>query len=57
MLPTLQYETSKDLSDEENLKNYIIDPVNPKREELRKAESQEPESVLIMKKVVPAPGS
>lgn len=57
VLPTLQYETMEDLLDEENLKNYIIDPVNKKREELRKAKNDEPETILIRKKTVnPLPG-
>ena len=51
VLPTLQYETMEDLLDEENLKNYIIDPVNKKREELRQAKNAEPETILIKKKV------
>jgi len=50
VLPTLQYETMEDLLDEENLKNYIIDPVNSKREELRKAKISEPEPILMRKK-------
>lgn len=50
VLPTLQYETKEDLLDDENLKEYIIDPVNKKREELRKAKNEEPEPILIRKK-------
>ena len=51
VLPTLRYETMEDLLDEENLKSYIIDPVNKKREELRQAKNAEPETILIKKKV------
>lgn len=36
VLPTLQYQSMEDLLDDENLKEYIIDPVNKKHEELRK---------------------
>jgi hypothetical protein len=45
----------EDLLDEENLKNYIIDPVNKKREELRQSKDAEPKTILIRKKVVNAP--
>jgi len=55
VLPTLQYETSDALLDEDNLKQYIIDPVNKKREELRKEKNAEPQAILITKKVVSNP--
>lgn len=55
VLPTLKYESKEDLLDDENLKTYIIDPANAKREELRKAKSQEPETILIRKKSSPPP--
>src|SRR5262245_15501366 len=45
VLPILHYETKEDLLDDENLKEYIIDPVNKKREELRKAKNDEPEPI------------
>ena len=51
VLPTLQYETMDDLLDEDNLKNYIIEPVNKKREELRQAKQTEPEPILMKKKL------
>ena len=50
VLPTLKYESKEDLLDEENLKSYVIEPAFAKREELRKANSQEPEAILIPKK-------
>lgn len=50
VLPTLHYETKEDLLDDENLKDYIIDPVNRKRDELRKAKNDEPEPILIRKR-------
>ena len=50
VLPTLQYESKEDLLDDENLKTYIIDRAVAKREELRAAKSQEPETILIRKK-------
>ncbi len=50
VLPTLQYATKEDLLDDENLKTYIIDRAVAKREELRAAKSQEPETILIRKK-------
>lgn len=56
VLPTLQYESKEDLLDDENLKNYIIDPVTKKREELRNAKNAEPETILIRKKTVTTPG-
>jgi uncharacterized protein YjbI with pentapeptide repeats len=52
VLPTLKYESKEDLLDDENLKTYIIDRANAKLEELRKAKSQEPETILIRKKHV-----
>lgn len=50
VLSTLQYETKEDLLDDEILKTYIIDRAMAKREELRKAKSDEPEPILIRKK-------
>jgi hypothetical protein len=50
VLPTLKYESKEDLLDGENLKTYIIEPAFAKREELRKAKSEEPEAILIPKK-------
>lgn len=55
VLPTLQYETKEDLLDDANLKEYIIDPVNKKREELRVAKSTEPQPVTIRKKTTEPP--
>src|SRR4029077_7538509 len=52
VLPTLKYESREALLDEENLKTYVIEPAFAKREELRKAKSQEPEAILIHKKKV-----
>jgi hypothetical protein len=57
VLPTLKYETKEDLLDDENLKTYIIDRANAKREELRQAKSLEPETILIRKKTVTPPAS
>jgi uncharacterized protein YjbI with pentapeptide repeats len=57
VLPTLQYESKEDLLDDENLKTYIIDRAVAKREELRAAKSQEPETILIRKKSAAAPPS
>ena len=49
VLPTLEYKSKKDLLDGENLKTYIIDRASAKREELREAKNQEPETILIPK--------
>ena len=57
VLPTLQYESKEDLLDDENLKTYIIDRAVAKREELRAAKSQEPETILIRKKSAAPPPS
>lgn len=57
VLPTLQYESKEDLLDDENLKTYIIDRAVAKREELRAAKSQEPETILIRKKSAATPPS
>ena len=57
VLPTLQYESKEDLLDDENLKTYIIDRAITKREELRAAKSQEPETILIRKKSNATPPS
>ena len=43
------------LLDDETIKNYIIDPVNKKREELRIAKNAEPEIIIIRKKIVDTP--
>lgn len=50
VLPTLKYESKEDLLDGENLKTYIIEPAFAKREQLREAKNQEPETMLIRKK-------
>lgn len=55
VLPTLQYETKESLLDDDNLKEYIFDRVNKKREELRQAKSDEPQPILIRKKNTEAP--
>ena len=52
VLPTLKYETKEDLLDDDNIKTYIIDRAVAKREELRKAKNDEPETILIRKKVI-----
>lgn len=57
VLPTLQYASKEDLLDDENLKTYIIDRAVAKREELRAAKSQEPETILIRKKSAATPPS
>ncbi len=57
VLPTLQYASKEDLLDDENLKTYIIDRAVAKREELRAAKSQEPETILIRKKSTATPPS
>ena len=57
VLPTIQYESKEDLLDEENFKTYILDRAMAKREELRKAKNDEPEPILIPKKVVRTPPS
>jgi hypothetical protein len=55
VLPTLQYEKKEDLLDGANLKEFIIDPVNKKREELRMAKSAEPQTITIRKKITDGP--
>ena len=50
VLPTLKYESKEDLLDGENLKTYIIDPASAKREELREAKNEEPDTILVPKK-------
>jgi hypothetical protein len=55
VLPTLKYESKEDLLDGENLKTYIIDRATAKREELREAKNQEPESIVIPKKKTSVP--
>src|SRR6186997_1644233 len=46
VLPTRKYESKEDLLDGENLKTYIIEPAFAKREQLREAKNQEPETML-----------
>jgi hypothetical protein len=57
VLDTLEYESGEDLLDDENLKTYIIEPVNAKREELREAKNREPERRRISKKKTATPPS
>ena len=51
VLTTLGYETKEDLLNDDNIKTNIIDRAVAKREELRKAKNDEPEMILIRKKV------
>ena len=51
VLTTLGYETKEDLLNDDNIKTNIIDRADAKREELRKAKNDEPEMILIRKKV------
>jgi len=53
VLPTHKYESKEDLLDGENLKTYIIEPAFAKREQLREAKNQEPDTILIPKKKTP----
>src|SRR4029077_14858230 len=55
VLPTRKYESKEDLLDGENLKTYIIDPAFAKREQLREAKNQEPDTIEIPKKRVTIP--
>jgi hypothetical protein len=55
VLPTLKYKSKEDLLDGENLKTYIIDRATAKREELREAKNQEPDTIEIPKKKVTIP--
>jgi uncharacterized protein YjbI with pentapeptide repeats len=55
VLPTRKYESKEDLLDGENLKTYIIDPAFAKREQLREAKNQEPDTIEIPKKKVTIP--
>ena len=55
VLPTLKYESKEDLLDGENLKTYIIEPAFLKREQLREAKNQEPDTIEIPKKRVTIP--
>ena len=57
VLNTIQYQSKEDLLDAESFKTYILDRAEAKREELRKAKNDEPESILIPKKVVRTPPS
>ena len=52
VLPTRKYESKEDLLDGENLKTYIIEPAFAKREQLREAKNQEPDTIEIPKKKV-----
>jgi hypothetical protein len=47
VLPTLKYDSIEKLLDDNNLKKYILEPVNRKREELRIAKNAEPESIIL----------
>ena len=47
VLPTIEYPSIEKLLDDSNLKKYILEPVIKKREELRKAKNDEPESILL----------
>ena len=47
VLPTIKYDSIEKLIDDSNLKKYILDPVYKKREELRIAKNDEPESILL----------
>ncbi len=55
VLPTFKYESKEDLLDGENLKTYVIDPAFAKREQLREAKNQEPDTFMIPKKKVTIP--
>ena len=55
VLPTFKYESKEDLLDGENLKTYVIDPAFAKREQLREAKNQEPDTFVIPKKKVTLP--
>jgi uncharacterized protein YjbI with pentapeptide repeats len=55
VLDTRQYKSKEDLLDGENLKTYIIEPALAKREQLRKAKNQEPDTIEIPKKKVTIP--
>jgi hypothetical protein len=44
VLPTRKYKSKEDLLDGENLKTYIIEPAFAKREQLREATNQEPDT-------------
>lgn len=47
VLPTLKYDSIEKLLNDNNLKKYILEPVNRKREELRIAKNAEPESIIL----------
>jgi uncharacterized protein YjbI with pentapeptide repeats len=55
VLPTLKYKSKEDLLDGENLKTYIIERAFAKREQLREAKKQEPDTIEIPKKKVTIP--
>ncbi len=55
VLATRQYKSKEDLLDGENLKTYIIEPAFAKREQLREAKNQEPDTIEIPKKRVTIP--
>jgi uncharacterized protein YjbI with pentapeptide repeats len=50
VLGVLEYESPEDLLDHKTLKTYVIDPVNAKREELRKYKNQEVQTIQIPRK-------
>lgn len=54
VLPTLQYSSTEELLDPDNLQTYLIDRAMAKREELRQAKSAEP-AMLVMRKRPAAP--
>ena len=49
-MPSRNYESKEDLLDGENLKTYIIEPAFAKREQLREAKDQEPDTIEIPEK-------
>lgn len=53
VLPTLQYSSTDELLDPDNLQTYLIDRALAKRDELRQAKRAEPE-VVVMRKRPPA---
>jgi len=55
VLPTRKYESKEDLLDGGNLKTYIIEPAFAKREQLREAKNQEPDTIQIPKKKATIP--
>jgi len=55
VLPTIEYKSKEDLLDGENLKTYIIERAVAKREQLREAKNQEPNTIEIPKKKITIP--